>query len=172
MSTGPDDPTRPVPPQQPREPYVRERVVEQDPWREELLDRVNSLRTALVLVGVLAAIALGVAAYALIDANTEDDGGTNGRTAASAEKVSDLEQQVEELDSRVDDRATKNQVSELNSDVEDLQDQVRQLSQQDSGGGDEEAQQANEQLQKDLQQLEDRVNDLEQQQSQGGGETP
>ena len=147
---------------------MRERVVEEDPWRVEVLDRIGSLRTAVVLVGILAAIALGVGAYALIDANNDDESGTNGRTAASAQRVSDLEQEVEELDARVDDRATKNQVSELSSDVEDLQDQVRQLSQQQSGGGGDDAQQAVEGVQNDVQELEDRVNDLEQQQSEGG----
>jgi polyhydroxyalkanoate synthesis regulator phasin len=160
--SGPDDPTRRVPPQEPREPHVRERVVEDDPWRAEIADRLRSLRTALVLVGVLAAVALGAAAYALVEATGEDEG--DGRTPASASRVSDLEDEVEQLDERIDDRATKNDVSELRSDLEALDERVGELGEQaQQDGGDDGAQQAVDDLRGDVEELEQRVNDLEQQ---------
>jgi len=157
--TEPDDPTRPIQPH-PREPVMRERVVEDDPERAALRDSIRSLRTALWLVALLAAVALGVAAYALLAEDDED----NGRTPASASRVAAIDDKVDELENRLDERATKGQVENVRKDLDDLEERLGDVSKtaQDSGG-DDDAQQAVDDVKGDVQQLEDRVNDLEQQ---------
>ena len=58
-----------------------------------LEDAVASLRTGLMVVGVIAVAALGVAIYALV----KNDAGTSG-TAASDGRVATLEDRVDRLD--------------------------------------------------------------------------
>ena len=153
----PTDPTRPVRPVgEPRQPHVRETVAGPDPVREEMLhDSLRSLRTALVLVGVLAVAALGVAVYALIQANDAKDtsNGSNDQ-AASAARVSALDDRVDQLRADVYDKASKSSVSQLRSDVDQLQQDVSKAKTQDPT-------QEIDQLKQDVDDLNKRVDDLE-----------
>jgi len=160
VSHDPEPPTRRLDPE--RASTIRETEYVEGPTREELLDRLRSLRTALAIVGVLAIAALGVALYSLL--SEDDDGDT--RQGASPARVSALEDQVDELDNRVDDRATKNSVDELRADQQDLEEQVKQAGSSDDS---EQLQQSVDQLNDDIQALEQRVDDLAAQQ--GGATT-
>lgn len=163
MGYDPEPPTRRIPPQPPAGTPVaqsqhieREVVTEDDLRHQQLLDKLRSLQTALALVGVLAAAALGVALYAVLSSDEEGDG-----RGASSSRVSQLEEDVDRLNERVEDRATENSVSELRQDVEELNGDVEQA--QSEGGGAEEATQAVEDLRGDVDQLEQQVEDLAQQ---------
>ena len=68
-------------------------------FREEVRDRLRSLKTTVVLLAVLAVVALGVAIWALL--SSQDSGETQG---ASASRVSALEDQVDELERRRQER--------------------------------------------------------------------
>lgn len=137
----PDRPTQQLRPGPP--PLERERLVERhDPLLlERLEDAVSSLRTALAIVGVLAAAALGVAIYAVIQAEEENDGragASSGRVADLDDRVDRLSRQVREvraanggdaesgdlesLRGEISDRATKAQVDALSAQVEELAD--------------------------------------------------
>lgn len=158
---GPDEPTRRLPPQEPagqRETVRDTTYAAPDPalLHEQLLDRIRSLQTALALVGVLAAVALGVALWGLL--SDDDD---SGRRGAGSQRVSALEDRVAELENRIDDRATKNSVERLDSDVDQLRDDVEKAT---ADQGDDETQQAVEDLRGDVQQLGRRVDELSQQQ--------
>jgi hypothetical protein len=61
-----------------------------------LEDAVGSLRTGLMVVGVLAVAALGVAVYALVKANDSGGGGSRSGLASDA-RVSDIEGRVDRL---------------------------------------------------------------------------
>jgi len=64
-----------------------------------LEDAVNSLRTGLMVVGVIAVAALGVAIYALMK---EDGAGTNSRSGlASDARVSQLDDRIDRLSRQV-----------------------------------------------------------------------
>lgn len=137
-----DRPTQHLRPGPPLE-RERERLVERhDPLiLERLEEAVRSLRTAVMLLGALAAIALGVAVYAVIKADdAEDDGGrsgaSRGRVAELDDRVDRLSRQVrslrgsnsgdadsgdlESLRGEISGRATKAQVDELSSRIDEL----------------------------------------------------
>ena len=66
----------------------------EDPlWREEVLDSLRSLRTAVALLGVLALVAVGVAVWALL--SSDDDGG-GGSGGGAAKKHGGLRQRLAE----------------------------------------------------------------------------
>ena len=165
---GPEEPTRRIPPTAPpREPAPV--LVDE---RDVLADRLRSLRTALVLVGLLALTALGVGLYALLTQEEEDD----ARQGATSSSVKKLDERVDELETRVDDSATKSGVSELRSDQEELSDRVEALekdqqSQDQESGDTAELQTAIEDLGTAVEDLQQRVEAVEQQQAQGD-ETP
>jgi septal ring factor EnvC (AmiA/AmiB activator) len=142
-------------------------VVTEEPAgaRAALLDELRSLKRALALVGVIAIAALGVALWALLD---QQDGGGDGTSGASSERVSRLEDRVDELEGDVEDAASDQSVSRLRQEQEDLAEEVSQLSEQSSGS---DAQDAVDQLEQQLEDLNGRVDDLEQQQDAGGTET-
>jgi len=161
----PDEPTRRLPPT-PRPDALRPGTYEREVavtarddlvWREELLDRLNSLRTAVVLLGIVAVAALGVALWALLTQEEESD----ARRGASVEQLRDLEERVEELEQDVDQAAPRDALSELSESVESLDERVGTLEdrveQQGDGGASE---QAVEDLQGDVQQLGDAVEQL------------
>lgn len=105
MSIPPDRPTEPLRPIPPRQPIVEERVVSSaaDPNAVllRLEDAVDSLRTGLMIVGVIAVAALGVAIYALMK---EDDGGSDSRRGlASDARVSQLDSRIDRLSRQVQD---------------------------------------------------------------------
>ena len=104
----PDRPTerlQPTPPPPPP-PVYEERVVAPgaDPGviLLRLEDAIASLRTGLMVVGVLAVAALGVAIYALMQ---DDDAGGAGSSSglASDERVSDLDDRVDRISRQVQD---------------------------------------------------------------------
>jgi hypothetical protein len=100
----PDEPTRRLPadaPPRPRAPreYEREVVVADDyAWREEMLDRLSSLRTAVVLLGVLAVAALGVALYALLTQEEEGDVRRQGDIQQLGDAVQQLDERVQAVE--------------------------------------------------------------------------
>jgi peptidoglycan hydrolase CwlO-like protein len=160
MSSGPDDPTRPLRPGPVREREVA--TVGEDPlWREELLDRLASLRTAVALLGVLAVAALGVALWALL--TTQDSGNGQG---ASSSRVSSLQDRVDALENKVDGAPSKSDLSDLRDREKSLEDDVKQLGQQvdKQGSAADDQRQAIDQLNQNLQKLQQRVDDLEQRQ--------
>jgi hypothetical protein len=62
-----------------------------------LEDAVGSLRTGLMVVGVLAVAALGVAVYALVKAGDDSGSGGSRSGLASDSRVADLEDRVDRL---------------------------------------------------------------------------
>ena len=159
-----EPPTRRIPPTPPGEPPRETEYV--DPALEEIRDRLRSLRTALALAALLATAALGVALYTLL--SDEDREAGDGPRGASSTRVSQLDERVDELESEIDDRATKTAVSDLREDQRELQEQVEKASAQAAeGGGDEETQQAVEDLRGDVQALQQRVDEVAAQQDDG-----
>jgi chromosome segregation ATPase len=127
-------------------------------WREEILDRLNSLRNAVVLLGVLAVAALGIALWALFTQEEESD----ARRGASAEQVRDLEERLEELEQDIDRAPSRDALSQLSDTVESLDERVAALedSVERQGGDGGASEQAVEELQDDVQQLGDAVEQL------------
>lgn len=97
-------PDRPTERLQPSPPVREERYAAPAADANALLrleDAVNSLRTALMVVGVLAVAALGVAIYSLMQA--DDDGGGTRSGLASESSVSELEDRVDRISRQVQD---------------------------------------------------------------------
>jgi predicted RNase H-like nuclease (RuvC/YqgF family) len=153
----PDDPTRRLPPaSRPPRTYEREVAVTAGDdlvWREELLDRLSSLRAAVVMIGIVAVAALGIALWALLTQEEESD----AQRGASVERVRALEERVEELEQDVEGAATGDAVSQLSENVESLDDRVGALEDRSEGGA---SAQAVEDLQGDVQELGDAVEEL------------
>ena len=169
----PDEPTRRLPPSRPAEP-IREREVvtsaELDPaWTQEILDRLGSLRTAVALLGVVSAAALGVGLWALLTQEEEGD----ARRGASQERVRELDDRVDALESETEDAASRDAVEQLRDQQRELEERLSAVEDQSDGAAIDDVQADVRQLSADLaqagrsiQQLEQRVEDLEQQQSQ------
>jgi peptidoglycan hydrolase CwlO-like protein len=159
-----DDPTRPLGPPADR-PAVREReyaTTTEDPlWREELLDRLRSLRTAVALLGVLAVAALGVAIWALLTADDAKDqrGGSNRDP-----RVAELQNRVDDLESKLDKVPTQSDLSDLRDRQNSLDDGVKQVGSDVKQLGSD-TQQATQALQQDIRKLDQRVSDVEQKQA-------
>jgi len=159
MNMDPDQPTRRIAPT----PPPAERVVVQDdaPAYAELAERIRSLRGWLALATALALIALGVAAWAVVTKEEEED----ARAGASRGSVSRLDSRVDELESRLEDRATKGSLDEVREDQRELRDEVEQVGQRAADGGDTEAvQESVQELSEDVTQLQQRLDELEQRQ--------
>lgn len=170
---GPAGPAGPVPgdPGRPPGEAVRETVVEDDDsgWLARLEDRLSSLRTALALVGVLAAVALGIALVELL--SDEEEGG--GDRGASPARVDGIEDRLDEVDERLENRATSGDLSDLRSNQQELAERLDAVEQaaEDQPDGDpsaeiEELRQSVEGLEQQVSDLEQRVEDLEEQQAQ------
>ena len=109
MSTNPPPPDRPTerlrpsPPQQ--QPVYEERVatagVDVNAILLRLEDAIGSLRTGLMIVGVIAVAALGVSIYSLMQ--DDDDGGGSRSGLATDSRVSDLEDRVDRISRQVQD---------------------------------------------------------------------
>ena len=139
MSLPPDRPTerlqpQPLQPQPPRQPIVEERVVTSAVDTHAVLlrleDAVQSLRTGLMIVGVIAVAALGVAIYALMK---HDDAGSGSRSGlASDARVSQLSDRIDRLSRQVQDaRATTSGAGDaaaLGGRVDALEKTVRTLA--------------------------------------------
>jgi DNA repair exonuclease SbcCD ATPase subunit len=145
----PEEPTRRLPPLR----HEREVAVTTDDdliWREEIADRLSSLRTAVVLLGILAVAALGIALWALLRQEEESD----VRRGASADEVRDLEQRVEGLEREIERAPTRDALSQLSETVESLDERVGAVEDRVA------SEQAVEDLQGDVEQLGDAVEQL------------
>ncbi len=162
-----EPPTRRIP-ATPAAPPPGEPVYAVDPEKEELRDRIRSLRTALALTALLATAALGVGLYTLL-ADDEEERGVDRRGASPA-RVAALDDRVDELEDRLGDRATKNALAQLEERQAELEGQVEQAG--EAGGDTEAVQQSVEQLSQDVQALEQRVDELAAQQEQEGTTPP
>ena len=147
----PDGPTEPLRPA-PRAPVAEERVVSAD--RDVLLrleHALDSLRTGLMIVGVVAVAALGVAIYSLM---AEDDAGNGSRSGlASDSRVSDLEDRVDRISRQVQDVRSGDggdEDAELTQRVEALEGTVKELAERPAPGDATEA----------VQELSDRIDDV------------
>lgn len=162
----PEEPTRPLPRTTPAPARpIDERAVAvpvEDPYRTELLlDRLRSLRTALVIIGVIAVGALGVALYAVLTKEEESD----TQAGASRQQVANLTDRVDALESDVKDRATKDDVNQVADDVQALSNRVDKLAKQtqsaDSSGTDKQARSSIDQLNTNVQTLSQNIKDLD-----------
>ncbi len=102
MSVPPDRPTEPLrPAPAPRQPVAYEPAppptVDVTTVLARLEDTIDSVRTGLMIVGVIAVAALGVAIYALM----KDDGTSSSAGGASGARVSTLEDRVDRLSRQV-----------------------------------------------------------------------
>ena len=185
----PNDPTRPLPPAQPVPPGVppraieRERVVEQvvepefDPRfaLASLEDSVRSLRTGMVLLGLVSLAALALAFYALLQAEDNDRtatrDGTDRPTQAEVESLEDRLERVEGREAPDEDSVNKalrgkadaRDVQQLRQAVDDLQEQSGEAQEQPEPQTDPAVVQAIEDLGSRLDDLEERVEQMEQQ---------
>ena len=159
----PDDPNRPDQPTQPLgvpvppaapvapAPRVREREVVVDQVVEpefdprfalaQLQDGLRSLRTAVVMLGLLSLAALALGAYALYQAEENDnertgDAGSSNRVAQLEDRVQELEQ---DLDRRTRGTAESGDVNAVEKalndkadakDVQALEDQIAEIGEQ------------------------------------------
>jgi len=168
----PEEPTRRLPPTRPAEPLPPEREVvrEVDPaWTREFAGRLRSLRTAVVLLALLSLAALGVGIYALLTQEEEGD----ARRGASVERVQELEDRVDAVESEVEDVPSQEAVARLRDQQRDLEQRLSALEDQSDDNGVEEVRSDLQQLSdaieqngRAIEQLDERVGDLEQQQSQ------
>jgi hypothetical protein len=119
----PEEPTRPLPEAR---PVATERTVVRTEAEERLwadvLDRLGSLRTGLVVVGVIALAALGVALWALLD-----DVGDPDREDASRVRVERLADRVDRLESEVGEAPSKGGVATIRAGQRALQRRVEAL---------------------------------------------
>ena len=131
-------------------------------WPYRVEDRIRNLKQLSAILGVIAALALGVALWALLD-DDESGGGQN----LNRERVSQLSERVNELE----DKAESNDTSEVEQDlrdkadtedVEQLRNEVEELGArvEESGGGNDTAE-AVDQLGQRVDDLEQRIEDLE-----------
>jgi peptidoglycan hydrolase CwlO-like protein len=122
----PDDPTRRLPPAPPL-PARRREVAYVEPddllWRQEVLDRLRSLTTAVVLLAVLAVSALGIALWALF-ADPADERG------AAPVRVRELEERVDELESELEQTASGDALSTLREQQRSLDQRLQALDAQ------------------------------------------
>jgi polyhydroxyalkanoate synthesis regulator phasin len=149
MSTTPDDPTRRPAPYAPGENGY---------WLEELRDQLRSLKTAVVLLGILVVVSLGVAAWALL-ANQGDSGSSTPR-GASASRVTNLERRVSDLEARVRSAPSKGDLADVRAQQKVLAGRVDTV---EKASRDAASQQSVDQLQQDVRDLQKRVDTLEQQ---------
>jgi outer membrane murein-binding lipoprotein Lpp len=162
LPPNPDEPTRRLPPTErvaPPPAYEREVVATASDdyvWREEVIDRLGSLRTAVVLIGILAVAALGVALWALLTQEEEGD----ARRGASLGQVRDLNDRVDQLEQDLDRTPSRDAVSQLSKSVDSLDERVATL--EDSVDAQGSSEQAVADVQGDVQQLSDAIEQLDQ----------
>ena len=155
MSLPPDRPTERLQPQAPRQPIVEERVVSPAVDTTAVLlrleDAIQSLRTGLMIVGVISVAELGVAIYALM----KDDGASTASSgnAASDSRVSQLDDRIDRLSRQVQDvrsGAGNDDAAAVADRVEALEATVKELADRPAPG---DATQA-------VQELSDRIDDI------------
>lgn len=138
---------RPTEPLRPRAPVATTAAVERevtDPgWVARLEDEVRSLKGLLALVGVLSVAALGLSLYALLA--DEDDADATG---ASRERVAQIDERVDRLESRAGDTSEESDVAKVQeelgekadqADVDELATALDELQSSVDAGGDDDA---------------------------------
>ena len=138
-------------------PPVQERVVGPPPVQERVVapvvdpsiillrleDTIDSLRTWLVVVGLVAVVALGIALYAVVSDDTSSGGNGSTRGAASDERVTQIEHRVDRLSRQVQDVRGDGGASEdtaaLANRIDNLESTVKSLSGQPAAGGTQQA---------------------------------
>lgn len=164
-SVPPDRPTEPLRPTRPAAPVVEERVlatpaVDPNVILLRIEDAIEGLRTWLVIVGIVALAALGVAVYALATDDEGDGRGASRTGLASDERVTQLENRIDRISRQVQDvrsDAGNNDTDALGGRIDALEKSVETLSGQASGG---DATQAVEQLSGRVDELSKAVDDL------------
>jgi hypothetical protein len=160
----PDEPTRRI---QPVHPIATERTVVRTESDEALwadvLDRLGSLRTGLVVVAVLALAALGVALWALLDNDADREDASRARVERLADRVDRLESQVAETASEGGLAAIRDRQAALQRRIQALRVTVEE-SQAAAQNVEETTAAAVEALQDSVDGLEQRLEAVEQQQ--------
>lgn len=126
----PDRPTERLQPTPAPAPVYEERVVpgvDPNVILLRLEDAIASLRTGLMIVGVLAVAALGVAIYALTQAD-DDDGGGSRSGLATDERVSDLDDRVDRISRQVQGLRSGGDAAGVDDRVSALERTVKQLA--------------------------------------------
>jgi tetrahydromethanopterin S-methyltransferase subunit B len=150
MAHDPDDPTRPLTPSR-SGAGSPPADAEEYAWRDEVLDRIGTLRALLAVAGVIAVAGLGVGLWALLSLDGEDSGG-----GASRERVSELEDRVDDLESAADSAPSRSDLSELREDQRALEDKVDAVEKTAQS-----SQQAVDELDQDVQDLQRQIDELE-----------
>lgn len=132
---GPTERLRPSPPP-PQQPVYEERVatagVDVNAVLLRLEDAIGSLRTGLMVVGVIAVAALGVSIYSLMQ--DDDEGGGSRSGLASDSRVSDLEDRVDRISRQVQDVRSGDNAGgdEVEERVAALEETVKELAERPS----------------------------------------
>ncbi len=117
MSVPPDHPTRRVPaaPAVPRQapvapvaPAAAAYAGEDIYWREQVIARLDGLRTGLAIIGTLAVIALGLAIWALVREHQDRTSGSG--VAARSAQIRGLRDDIDTLRAQLANRATTGQL--------------------------------------------------------------
>ena len=133
-------------------------------WPERVEHQMRNLKRTAAALGVLAALALGVAIWAVVD----DD--TASGQALSRERVSRLDERVDQLEEQVEGTSEESDTAQLErqlddkadkEDVERLRNEVKELG---AAVEDADSAEAVDQLSQRVDELEQRVDDLEGQQ--------
>lgn len=126
-------------------PVVRERVatpvVDPTVILLRLEDTIDALRTWLVVVGLVAVAALGVALYAVLDDDTSSSIGST-RGAASDERVTQIETRVDRLSRQVQDLrsgGSADDTAALANRIDSLEKSVKSQSGQPATSGTQQA---------------------------------
>jgi polyhydroxyalkanoate synthesis regulator phasin len=123
VSAADDPPTR----RHPAVPLAGERAwrraeVDELAWRDLVRDQLRSLRTGLIVLGVLAVAACGLGLWALLKAESVDQ----NRVAVQAARIHDLERRVDAIQGTVARAPTAGDVTALRAEQRTLAQNVSQ----------------------------------------------
>jgi hypothetical protein len=94
-------------------------------WRELIRDEMRSLRTGMVLLGVLAVAALGLALWGLLTAQAE----RNDPQTVSVARARSLERRVDRLEARVERLPSAAEVARIQGSLQELRADVSRAQQ-------------------------------------------
>jgi hypothetical protein len=94
-------------------------------WRELIRDEMRSLRTGMVLLGVLAVAALGLALWGLLTAQAE----RNDPQTVSVARARSLERRVDRLEARVERLPSAADVARIQGSLQELRADVSRAQQ-------------------------------------------
>ncbi|MGE4425348.1 MAG: hypothetical protein AB7G37_02720 [Solirubrobacteraceae bacterium] len=165
------DPYGDVPPPRPTGPGGGDQPTDREQLRY-LEEQVQSARQTVTVVAVVAAVALAIAFWALVDGGGGDDPGTSVGGSSSG-----LSGRIATLEDRIDARATDGDLEKVRAELETIKTQVEDGAPADgetTAGSDGDAVDSGTltRVQDDLDDLEDRVRRLETSSGSGGTATP